>query len=179
MVNKGRKEHGIRFSVESTGGSIYNLKTIRAGELEFGVAQSDWQSQAFNGTSSFEDDGAFKGLRAVFSLHPEPFTVVVPDYGMSVVGSFFDADHHDKAVEESRQRLHDLVTDVLGKDANESVRHVVVTGNTYDEILRMAEADGAALIVIGAHQPDLRDYLLGPNAARVVRHANCSVLVVR
>jgi nucleotide-binding universal stress UspA family protein len=71
------------------------------------------------------------------------------------------------------------VTEVLGKEANESVRHVVVTGNTYDEILRVAEADGAALIVIGAHQPDLRDYLLGPNAARVVRHAKCSVLVVR
>jgi nucleotide-binding universal stress UspA family protein len=104
---------------------------------------------------------------------------VVPDYGLSVVGTFFDADHHDKVVEESRQRLNDLVTEVLGKDANESVRHVVVTGNTYDEILRLAEADGAALIVIGAHRPDLRDYLLGPNAARVVRHANCSVLVVR
>jgi len=76
LVNKGRKEHGIRCSVESTGGSIYNLKTIRAGELEFGVAQSDWQYHAFNGTSSFEDEGAFEGLRAVFSLHPEPFTVV-------------------------------------------------------------------------------------------------------
>ena len=43
LVNKGRKEHGIRCSVESTGGSVYNLKTIRAGELEFGVVQSDWQ----------------------------------------------------------------------------------------------------------------------------------------
>ena len=43
LVNKGRKEHGIRCSVESTGGSVYNINTIRAGELEFGVAQSDWQ----------------------------------------------------------------------------------------------------------------------------------------
>jgi TRAP transporter TAXI family solute receptor len=76
LVNKGRKDHGIRCSVESTGGSIYNIKTIRAGELEFGVAQSDWQYHAYNGTSSFEDDGAFEGLRAVFSVHPEPFTVV-------------------------------------------------------------------------------------------------------
>ena len=76
LVNKGRKEHGIRCSVESTGGSIYNIKTIRAGELEFGVAQSDWQYHAYNGTSRFEDDGAFEGLRAVFSVHPEPFTVV-------------------------------------------------------------------------------------------------------
>ncbi len=76
LVNKGRKEHGIRCSVESTGGSVYNIKTIRAGELEFGVAQSDWQYHAYNGSARFEEDGPFKGLRAVFSVHPEPFTVV-------------------------------------------------------------------------------------------------------
>lgn len=76
LVNKGRKEHGIRCSVESTGGSVYNLNTIRAGELDMGVAQSDWQYHSYNGTSKFADAGAFKGLRAVFSVHPEPFTVV-------------------------------------------------------------------------------------------------------
>ncbi len=76
LVNRGRKEHGIRCSVESTGGSVYNINTIRAGELEFGVAQSDWQFHAFNGTSRFEDQGAFEGLRAVFSVHPEPISVV-------------------------------------------------------------------------------------------------------
>ena len=76
LVNKGRKEHGIRCSVESTGGSVYNINTIREGELEFGVAQSDWQHHAYNGTSKFEEAGAFEGLRAVFSVHPEPFTVV-------------------------------------------------------------------------------------------------------
>lgn len=84
LVNKGRKEHGIRCSVESTGGSVYNIKTIRQGELEFGVAQSDWQYHAFNGSSKFADDGAFEGLRAVFSVHPEPFTVVArADAGIS------------------------------------------------------------------------------------------------
>ncbi|MFV0515739.1 MAG: TAXI family TRAP transporter solute-binding subunit [Jhaorihella sp.] len=76
LVNKGRKEHGIRCSVESTGGSVYNINTIREGELEFGVAQSDWQYHAYNGTSKFADAGPMKNLRAVFSLHPEPFTVV-------------------------------------------------------------------------------------------------------
>ncbi|MFT6676040.1 MAG: TRAP transporter TAXI family solute receptor [Sulfitobacter sp.] len=76
LVNKGRKEHGIRCSVESTGGSVYNINTIREGELEFGVAQSDWQYHAYNGTSKFSDAGPFEGLRAVFSVHPEPFTVV-------------------------------------------------------------------------------------------------------
>ena len=84
LVNKGRKEHGIRCSVESTGGSVYNINTIRAGELEFGVAQSDWQYHAYNGTSQFADAGPFEGLRAVFSVHPEPFTVVArADAGVS------------------------------------------------------------------------------------------------
>jgi TRAP transporter TAXI family solute receptor len=77
LVNKDRKSHGIRCSVESTGGSVYNINTIRAGELDMGVAQSDWQYHAANGTSRFKDDGAFKDLRAVFSIHPEPFTVLV------------------------------------------------------------------------------------------------------
>jgi TRAP transporter TAXI family solute receptor len=76
LVNKGRKDHGIRCSVESTGGSVYNLNAIRAGELDMAVAQSDWQYHAYNGTSQFESAGPDKDLRAVFSIHPEPFTVV-------------------------------------------------------------------------------------------------------
>ena len=76
LVNKARKDHGIRCSVESTGGSVYNLNTIAAGELDMGVAQSDWQYHAYNGTSKFKEQGPNKDLRAVFSVHPEPFTVV-------------------------------------------------------------------------------------------------------
>lgn len=77
LMNKDRAQHGYRCSVESTGGSVYNVNTIRAGELDFGVVQSDWQYHAYNGTSSFKDAGPFKDLRAVFSLHPEPLTLVV------------------------------------------------------------------------------------------------------
>jgi len=77
LVNKDRKDHGIRCSVESTGGSVYNINTVRAGELEFGVAQSDWQYHAFKGTSKFEEQGPFDKERAVFSIHPEPFTLIV------------------------------------------------------------------------------------------------------
>ena len=76
LMNKGRKVHGIRCSVESTGGSVYNLNTIAAGELDMGVVQSDWQYHAYNGTSKFKDKGPNKNLRAIFSAHPEPFTVV-------------------------------------------------------------------------------------------------------
>ncbi|MDU8942267.1 TAXI family TRAP transporter solute-binding subunit [Ovoidimarina sediminis] len=84
LVNRGRAEHGIRCGVESTGGSVFNINAIRNGELEFGVAQSDWQFHAYNGSSQFEEQGAFEGLRAVFSVHPEPFTVVArADAGIS------------------------------------------------------------------------------------------------
>jgi TRAP transporter TAXI family solute receptor len=76
LMNKGRKVHGIRCSVESTGGSVYNLNTIAAGELDMGVVQSDWQYHAYHGTSKFKDKGPNKNLRAIFSAHPEPFTVV-------------------------------------------------------------------------------------------------------
>ncbi len=74
LVNRGRADHGIRCSVESTGGSVFNVNAIRQGQLDFGVAQSDVQSQAYNGEGQFDE--AFEGLRAVFSVHPEPFTVV-------------------------------------------------------------------------------------------------------
>ncbi|MES9973524.1 MAG: TAXI family TRAP transporter solute-binding subunit [Candidatus Thiodiazotropha sp.] len=76
LLNKGRKSHGIRCSVESTGGSIFNLNTIASGELDFGVAQSDWQYHAYNGSSKFSQQGSNKSLRAVFSIHSEPFTVM-------------------------------------------------------------------------------------------------------
>jgi len=76
LVNKDKKDHGVECEVESTGGSVYNINNIRVGELEMGIAQSDWQYHAYNGTSKFEKKGPFKELRAVFSVHPEPFTVV-------------------------------------------------------------------------------------------------------
>lgn len=127
------------------------------------------------------DDNVVKAAARLAGLDEAQLDVitVVPDYGMSVVGAYFDQNHHDKAVAEARKRLNDLVLEVLGEEANSKVRHIVATGNAYDEILRVAEADKASLIVIGAHKPDFKDYLLGPNAARVVRHSDCSVFVVR
>jgi TRAP transporter TAXI family solute receptor len=71
---KGRK-HGIRCSAPSTGGSTYNIGQIAAGELDFGVAQSDWQEQAYNCSS--KKVTCYKKLRAVFSVHPEPFHIIV------------------------------------------------------------------------------------------------------
>jgi TRAP transporter TAXI family solute receptor len=75
LVNKDRAKHGIRCSVESTGGSVFNVNTIKAGELDVGVAQSDVQFNALKGEAQFKGQ-AFGDLRAVMSLHPEPFTVL-------------------------------------------------------------------------------------------------------
>ncbi|VFR24800.1 TRAP transporter solute receptor, TAXI family precursor [plant metagenome] len=77
LVNKDRAQHGLRCSVESTGGSVFNVNTIKAGELDLGVVQSDVGYNAYEGQGQFKDGGAYKKLRSVFSIHPEPFTVVV------------------------------------------------------------------------------------------------------
>lgn len=76
LVNRGRKDHGIRCSVESTGGSVYNLNAIRAGEIDVAVAQSDWQYHSYKGTGPFKNLGKDEKLRSLFSLHSEPFTVI-------------------------------------------------------------------------------------------------------
>lgn len=75
LVNKDRADHGVRCSVESTGGSVFNINTIKAGELDLGVVQSDVGYNAYNGDGQFKEAGEFTKLRSVFSLHPEPFTV--------------------------------------------------------------------------------------------------------
>ncbi len=88
LLNKGRQSHGIRCSVESTGGSIFNLNALASGELDFGVAQSDWQFHAYEGSAKFAQQGPNRELRAVFSIHSEPFTVMARDD--SGINSFKD-----------------------------------------------------------------------------------------
>lgn len=104
---------------------------------------------------------------------------VVPDFGAGMVGNFFDEGHHDKVTAKAKEILNEVVTDAIGADANSKVRHIVASGSAYDEILKLAKKVDCQLIVIGSHKPELQDYLLGPNAARVVRHSRCSVHVVR
>ena len=104
---------------------------------------------------------------------------VLPDFGESWVSGFFEEHHHERAIKEANDRLQTLCKEVLGEDRNAKVRHLVATGKAYQEILKVADKAGSDLIVIGAHKPELTDYLLGPNAARVIRHSSCSVYVVR
>lgn len=104
---------------------------------------------------------------------------VVPDFGASLVGAYFDEHHVKTARDRAAETLTGIVGKVIGEEANRNVRHIVAVGSVYEEVLKAAKVSGADLIVIGAHRPDFKDYLLGPNAARVVRHSDCSVYVVR
>ncbi|MDR2690183.1 MAG: TAXI family TRAP transporter solute-binding subunit [Azoarcus sp.] len=89
LVNKGRADHGIRCAVESTAASFYNINTLRAGELDFGIAQSDAQYNAYHGFAHFKDQGAFSELRSVFALYPEPLTIVArKDAGIAAFTDF-------------------------------------------------------------------------------------------
>lgn len=128
-----------------------------------------------------KDDAVLKEAKRLADLDGAQLDVVtvIPDFGKSLVAGFFEQSHHDNAVAEAKTALKDQIIASLGADADAQVRHVVATGTAYEEILRVAEETNAGLIVIGAHKPNFADYLLGPNAARVVRHSSCSVHVVR
>ncbi len=102
---------------------------------------------------------------------------VVPDYGMSVVVSFFPDDFAQKALTETAKQLAAYVA--ANVPAGVTVQQIVAHGRIYDEIIKAADSTGADLIVISAHRPDVSDYLLGSNAARVARHAKKSVLIIR
>jgi hypothetical protein len=79
LVNAGEQAHGIRASVESTGGSVFNVNAVLSGDLDFGIAQADRQYQAWNGLAEWSDRGPQKELRAVCTLHPEMVTLIAAD----------------------------------------------------------------------------------------------------
>lgn len=103
---------------------------------------------------------------------------VVPEVGLhGAVTQFFPADYEDQIKRQVHDELHAFSARHV--PAGTKVQHVIAHGKIYKEILDAAKQVKADLIVMGAHHPELEDYLLGPNAARVVRHAGCSVMVVR
>ena len=102
---------------------------------------------------------------------------VVPNFGMAIVGSFFPEGFEKRALSDAEAALVRFIAAHVPKDL--VAAHDVQHGTVYEEILSAAQRIDADLIVMAAHRPGQADYLLGPNAARVVRHASCSVLVVR
>lgn len=102
---------------------------------------------------------------------------VVPDYGSPAVAQYFPEDFEERMIAESTRELTALAARLVPEGV--TVETLVIYGGIYEKILETADAIGVDLIVVASQRPELKDYLLGPNAARVVRHANQSVLVVR
>jgi len=102
---------------------------------------------------------------------------VVPEFGLPMVGQFFPPGYEAKLRQHAAKQLKDFAATQV-PDAIPA-RRIVSEGKIYQEILKAAAAIQADLIVMGSHRPELSDYLLGPNAAKVMRHAKCSVMVVR
>jgi nucleotide-binding universal stress UspA family protein len=102
---------------------------------------------------------------------------VLPDFGLPIVGQFFPDGYEDKVRQQAARQLKALVAEQVPDGV--PTRRIIAEGKIYLEILKAAQTIKADLIVMGSHHPELKDYLLGPNAAKVVRHADCSVMVVR
>ncbi len=102
---------------------------------------------------------------------------IVPKFGVGVVSGFFPPDFEDRALSAANGQLHAFVKKAIPSDIH--VQHIVGHGTIYKEILNFANEHQIDMIVMASHRPELQDYLLGPNAAQVVRHADCSVTVVR
>ena len=102
---------------------------------------------------------------------------VMPDFGLSVVSGYFDKAFEEKALHEVGEKLTEWVRANVPDDVE--VHPHVMHGRVYDQIITAANRLAVDAIVMASHTPELSDYLLGPNAARVVRHATQSVFVVR
>ena len=102
---------------------------------------------------------------------------VVPDNGMAMVGAAMGAERGKAMMQEVDTALHAFAEQHLPAVMNATLH--VEQGTVYDRILRKADAVGADLIIVGSHRPELKDYLIGPNSARIARHAKAAVLVLR
>ena len=102
---------------------------------------------------------------------------VLPDYGMSFVGSFFKEGTLKEAANAASDTLHELVRKAMpGRDG---VQHIVEIGAAYEKVIEAVSTTGADLVVVGAHKPDMADKIIGPNSARIVRMSPVSTLVIR
>ena len=108
---------------------------------------------------------------------PLHVVTVVPDFGSSMVGMYFEDGFEKKALHETGEHMNAWIAENVptGVEVHGHVLH----GRVYDQIINGADKLGCDVIVMGSHQPQLSDYLLGPNAASVVRHAKQSVFVIR
>jgi len=128
--------------------------------------ESSWQKALPSAVDMCRQSGA--------NLH---VLCVVPNFGMSIVGQYFPEGFEAEMAEKTLTQLKAFVSEHVTDDVR--VQHIVGEGTVYEVILKISGEVNADLIIMASHRPELKDYLLGPNAARVVRHAECSVMVVR
>jgi len=115
LVNRGTADHNLKCTAPSTGGSIANINAIKAGDMDMGVAQSYWQFHAYNGSSQFEGQ-KFDKLRAVFSVHGEPFTVVArADSGVASFDDLFGKRVNVGNPGSGQRATMDVVLNAMGK----------------------------------------------------------------
>ena len=129
-----------------------------------------------------EMDGAIRAAGAALTLITQAggelhVVNVIPDSGMAIVGASIGESLESRILKDAKTGLLAFADEQLTGIPTERLH--VVQGTIYDRIIRTADEIEADTIVVGAHRPEFKDYLVGPNAARVVRHANQSVLVIR
>lgn len=167
LVNKGRKDHGVRCSVESTRGSVFNLEALRKKELDFAITQSDWQYNAYNGIDYFAEQGANKDLRSLFSLHSEAFTVVAR------------ADSGIKSFEDLKGKRVNIGSQGSGNRATMEVLMKAEgwTNNDFKEALELKASDQADALC--DNTIDVMIYSAGhPNGAVQEAATTCETVII-
>lgn len=130
LLNRHKVTHRMRCTLESTGGSIYNLRELAKGNFDLVVAQSDWQYHAYNGSSTFKQEGPNKDLRAVFALEPDPLALIVKQG--SDIQSFDDLQGRDVGFGYARSIQHRIINDLLAEKQ--------WTDNSFKSVVRMNDS---------------------------------------
>lgn len=157
LMNKDRAETGIRCSVESTGGSVYNVNTIKGGELDFGVVQSDVQYNATKGENQFKEPGAVTDLRAVFSIHPEPLMVAArPEANIKQIQDFKGKRFNIGNPGSGQRATVDMLLPVIGMSRSDFSLASELKADEHGAALCDNKVDGFAYVV-GNPSANLQD----------------------
>jgi len=167
LVNQHRLQHGVRCATKSTEGSVANLNSIRAGDLDMAVVQSDWQYHAYTGTGVFEPAGPDTELRSMFSLHAEPFTVVARR-GAGI-----------KTIDDLKGKRVDIGSPGSGARATAEIVFAAL-GWTADDLTLAAEFDSAEQIrAVCGGELDAVVFVVGhPNRSIQEMASSCDVALV-
>ena len=179
LLNRHKSLHRLRCTVESTGGSVYNLRELRKGNFDLVVAQSDWQYHAYHGSSTFREEGANQSLRAVFALEADPLALIVQQD--SDVRQFDDLQDHIVSFGYSRSLQHRSINDLLAaKDwTDDNFKEVIRMSDTRQIGALCAGTVEAILLLMSSLDDYLRDLdeecklrmvpIEGPEVAQIIR----------